>query len=149
MPFLIAFSRLSASGMSASCSGPSAEVAQASISPPDTRASSIEAPPMSQTSPSASGQPSSTPLAASRASSDPLATWSCSPVSASTWSQNAGPSRASRTAAVATAIIPESSIRPASAANRCSAASPRCQPCGLSRPVSPRPAPRPQSTFSL
>ena len=42
-----------ASGMSASCSGPSGEVAQARISPPERCASSIEAPPMSQTSPSA------------------------------------------------------------------------------------------------
>ena len=99
--------------MSASCSGPSGEVAQARISPPERCASSIEAPPMSQTRPSASGQPRSTPLAASRASSEPLATWSCRPVSRSTWSQKAGPSTASRTAAVATAIRPESSIRPA------------------------------------
>ena len=104
---------------------------------------------MSQTRPSASGQPRSTPLAASRASSEPLATCSCRPVSRSTWSQKAGPSSASRTAAVATAIMPESSIAPASAAKRCSAASARSQPSGLSRPVSRSPAPRPQSTFSL
>ena len=104
---------------------------------------------MSQTSPSASGQPRKTPFAASRASSEPLATCSCSPISRSTWSQNAGPSLASRTAAVATAIMPESSMRPASALKRLSAAIARFQPSGLSRPVSASPAPRPQSTFSL
>ena len=104
---------------------------------------------MSQTRPSASGQPRKTPCAASRASSEPLATWSWRPVSRSIWSQKAGPSSASRTAAVATAIIPESSMRAASAAKRCSAARARSQPSGLRRPVSERPAPRPHSTFSL
>ena len=149
-PLRIALSRLPGSVMSASCSGPSGEVPQALISPPSRCASSsIDAPPMSQTSPSASGQPRSTPFAASRASSGPLATWSCRPVSRSTWSQNAGPSAASRTAAVATAIIPDSCIFPASAAKRCSAAIASVQPSRLSRPVSLRPTPRPQSTFSL
>ena len=48
--------------MSASCSGPSGEVAQPWTSPPPTCASSIEAPPMSQTSPSASGPAEQHPL---------------------------------------------------------------------------------------
>ena len=133
-----------------SFNGPRSELRQVPISPlPFSSANSIEEPPISQIMPSAPGQPSSTPCADRRASSSPSTTWMVSPVSASASARNSGPSSASRTAAVATAIRAETFMPEASAANLFSAAIARGRPSADKRPVSAKPAPRPQSTFSL
>ena len=104
---------------------------------------------MSQTSPRASGQPSSTPCADSRASSSPSMTISLRPVSFATAWWKAGPSSASRTAAVATQVSASIPIPLASAAKRRSAAMPRTTPSGFSRLVVASPCPSPAMTFSL
>ena len=104
---------------------------------------------MSQTSPRASGQPSSTPCAESRASSSPSMTQSFSPVSFSTALRKAGPSLASRTAAVATQVRGLMPMPSARAAKRFSAAMPRAAPSGFSMPVVASPCPSPAMTFSL
>ena len=133
-----------------SFNGPKSEVSHRPTWPsPNSSASSIDEPPMSQISPCAPGQPNSTPCAASRASSAPSTTTICKPVSAATSARNSGPSAASRTAAVATVTKGDTSIASASAAKRFKAVKARARPSTDSRPVSAKPAPRPQRIFSL
>ena len=110
-PLRIALSRLSSSAMSASCSGPSGEVRAGGI------VARVDPRQLHRGAAHVADQPLGVrpaeqhPLRRQPRLLRPLATCSCNPVSRSIWSQKAGPSSASRTAAVATAIIPDSSIR--------------------------------------
>jgi hypothetical protein len=96
---------------------------------------------MSQTSPCASGQPSSTPCADRRASSAPSITQSLRPVLSSTSAWKAGPSSASRTAAVATDGLGRGPCHGPAAQSASARRGRAGLPSGCSRPVSARPLP--------
>ena len=107
------------------------------------------APPRSPIMPVAWGISASTPEADRRASSSPLMMRTGKPQSRSTAAANSGPSAASRTAAVAKALISITFMAWVSAAKRWTLSSARAAPSGLRRPVEFRPRPRPHRTFSL
>ena len=106
-------------------------------------------PPRSPRTPSAPGVPFSRPTAASRASSAPERTCTGSPHTRSTRATKAGPSPASRTAAVATNCRRSTPIADARRTKRARLRNASSMPFGLSRPLRPSPEPKAHCAFSL